>query len=53
MNYLLDVTVRTVALALAAGAAIGLLRLKSAAARHAVWTLVTAGMLVLNPAGVN
>jgi beta-lactamase regulating signal transducer with metallopeptidase domain len=44
MDYLLQAAVRSVVLATVAG--LGLWRVKSASIRHAVWTLVTAGMLV-------
>jgi len=47
MDILLNISVRVLALAFVAFAAIVIFRLKSAASRHAVWTLVTAGMLVL------
>jgi beta-lactamase regulating signal transducer with metallopeptidase domain len=43
MDHLLQAAVRSVLLA--AVAALGLWRVKSASIRHAVWTLVTAGML--------
>ena len=46
-GYLAGVVVRTLALAAVAGMSLLLLRVKSAAARHAVWTLVTLGMLLL------
>jgi TonB family protein len=45
--YLAGVTVRSLGLAAIAWAAMGFGRVKSPATRHAVWTAVTAGMLVL------
>src|ERR1700722_618419 len=45
--YLETLAVRSLALAAIALAAIYLLRVKSAAAQHAVWTAVVAGMLLL------
>jgi TonB family protein len=47
LSYLASVAVRSLILAVVTGAVILAFRIKSAAARHAVWTLVTAGMLVL------
>jgi len=50
--HLADVSLRSLVLAAAAWAAMGLLRVRSAAGRHAVWTLTTAAMLsmaVLGP----
>lgn len=50
MDHLLQAAVRSLPLAAAAG--LGLWRVKSASIRHAVWTLVTASMLmqlVLSP----
>src|ERR1017187_9473909 len=47
LPYLAGVTVRSLGLAAIAWAAMALFRVKSPAARHAVWTMVTAGMLVL------
>ncbi len=50
---LADVSLRSLGVAAAAWAAIGLLRIRGAAGRHAVWTLATAAMLpmaVLRPA---
>jgi beta-lactamase regulating signal transducer with metallopeptidase domain len=44
MDHLLQAAIRSVALAAVAG--LGLWRVKSASIRHAVWTLVTASMLV-------
>ena len=44
MDHLLQASVRS--LVLAAVAALGLWRVKSASTRHAVWTLVMASMLV-------
>jgi len=44
--FLAGVTARTAGLALLGLAAIVLLRMKTAAARHAVWTVVMAGMLL-------
>jgi len=49
--FLANLAARSLALAAAAAAAIWLLRLKSAAAQHAVWTTVTAGMLLVGAAG--
>lgn len=46
-GYLASVAVRSLGLAAAAGISLALLRVKSAAARHAVWTLVAMGMLLL------
>jgi len=46
VEFLVDVSVRSLPLAAAAWAAIGLLRVRSAAGRHAVWTLTTAAMLL-------
>ena len=48
LDYFLGLMTRTLVVAAVASAAIGLLRLKSAAARHAVWTVVMAGMLVVS-----
>ena len=47
LSYLAGVTVRSLGLAVIAWAAMVLVRVKSPAARHAVWTVVTAGMLAL------
>jgi hypothetical protein len=47
MGFLLTVSLRSLALAASAGAALIILRVKSPALRHAVWTLVTAGMLAI------
>jgi TonB family protein len=47
MDYLLAVTLRSLGVGALAGVAIGLLRLKSAAARHAVLSFATAGMLLI------
>ncbi len=47
MNTLLEISVRS--LAVAALAALGLRRVKSAAWKHAVWTMVTASMLLQIP----
>ena len=44
---LADATLRSLVLAAVAWVAIGLLRVRSAAGRHAVWTLVTAAMLLM------
>jgi len=49
MDHLLQVAVRS--LLLAAIAALSLCRVKSASIRHAVWTLVTASMLLQIPLG--
>jgi TonB family protein len=52
VEFLADVSLRSLGLAAAAFAAIGLLRIRSAAGRHAVWTLTAAAMLsmaVLRP----
>ena len=46
-EYLANVALRSLGLAVAAGIALWLLRVKSAAARHAVWTLVTTAMLLM------
>jgi GWxTD domain-containing protein len=46
LTCLLEISLRTLALAALAGAALSLGRVKSAAARHAVWTMVAAGMLI-------
>ena len=46
-EFLVDVSLRSLPLAAAAWAAIGLLRVRSAAGRHAVWTLMTAAMLLM------
>ena len=46
-EYLANAAIRSLGLAMAAGAALWLLRVRSAAARHGVWTLVTAAMLAL------
>jgi len=46
-SYLTGVTVRTLGLVVLAWAGIGLLRVKTAGARHAVWTVTAAGMLLL------
>ena len=51
MAFLANLAVRSLAVAAVAAAAIWLLRLKSAAAQHAVWTAVTAGMLLVGAAG--
>ena len=47
LYYLAGVAVRSLGLAALAWAAMVLVRVKSPAARHAVWTTATAGMLVL------
>ena len=47
LSYVAGVAVRTLALALVAWTAMLVCRVKSPAARHAVWTLVVAGMLSL------
>jgi TonB family protein len=45
--HLADVSLRSLCLAAAAGAAIRLLRVRSPAGRHAVWTLTAAAMLLM------
>jgi TonB family protein len=45
MDLLLSVSVRALIPAALAGAVLGIARVKGAAARHAVWSLVTMGML--------
>ena len=45
--HLASMAVRSLGLAAMAWMAIGIVRLKSPAARHAVWTLVVTGMLLL------
>ena len=47
LSYLAGVTVRSLGLVLVALVAIGVLRVSAAAARHAVWTVTLAGMLLL------
>jgi TonB family protein len=47
LGYLASVSVRSLVLFAIAAAAIAALRLKSAAAQHAVWTVVAGGMLLL------
>jgi TonB family protein len=47
MEFLIAISLRSLALAAAAWCALALLRVKSPSARHAVWTLVTAGMLAI------
>lgn len=47
VEFLVDLSLRSLGLAAAAWAAIGLLRIRSAAGRHAVWTLMTAAMLLM------
>jgi TonB family protein len=47
LGYLASVAVRSLILFTIAAAAIPLLRVKSAAARHAVWTVAAGGMLLL------
>jgi TonB family protein len=47
LSYLASVTARSLVLFLVAGAAVGIFRVKAAAARHALWTVVAAGMLTL------
>jgi TonB family protein len=47
LSYPVSVSVRSLCLAAAAFAAIYLLRVKAAAARHAIWSAVLAGMLLL------
>src|SRR5438270_9172648 len=47
LGYLASVSVRSLVLFAVAAAAIAAVRLKSAAARHAVWTVVAGGMLLL------
>jgi len=47
MDALIESAVRALLLALAAGALVRTLRITTAAGRHAVWTVVLAGMLVL------
>lgn len=51
LPYLASLTVRSLGLAAAALAAIFLFRMKTAAARHAVWTVVVLGMLLLAALG--
>ncbi len=45
--YLLEASFRAVLMAAGTGAVLGLLRIRSAAARHAAWTAVLAAMLLL------
>ena len=47
MGFLLAISLRSLALAATAGATLLIFRVRSAAARHAVWTLITAGMLAI------
>jgi TonB family protein len=47
MEFLIAISLRSLALAAAAWCALALLRVKSPAALHAAWTLVTAGMLAI------
>src|SRR5689334_1186358 len=47
LSYLVSVSVRSLCLAAAAGAGLKIFRLKAPAARHAVWTVVLAGMMLL------
>jgi beta-lactamase regulating signal transducer with metallopeptidase domain len=47
MGFLLAISLRSLALAATIGVLLAILRVRSAAARHAVWTLVTAGMLAI------
>jgi beta-lactamase regulating signal transducer with metallopeptidase domain len=47
MGFLLTVSLRSLLLAAAAGAALAIGRVKSPAVRHAVWTLVTISMLAI------
>jgi TonB family protein len=47
LGYLASVSVRSLVFFAAAAVAIAALRVKSAAAQHAVWTVVAGGMLVL------
>src|SRR5882672_8246210 len=47
LSHMAGVAVRSLGLAAVAAMAMLLFRVKSAAARHAVWTVVAAGMLVL------
>jgi TonB family protein len=47
MEFLIAISLRSLALAAAAWCALAVLRVKSPAALHAVWTLVTAGMLAI------
>jgi beta-lactamase regulating signal transducer with metallopeptidase domain len=49
--FLISLAVRSLALAAIALAAIYILRMQAAAARHAVWTAVVAGMLLLPAVG--
>jgi hypothetical protein len=47
LTHLLDVSIRSLALAIVAAAALGIMRQRSAAFTHAVWTAVLFGMLLL------
>jgi TonB family protein len=47
LSYLAGATLRSLCLLVLALAAIGILRVRTAAARHALWTSVVAGMLLL------
>jgi TonB family protein len=47
MGFLLAVSLRSLALALAAAVLLAIFRVKSPATRHAIWTVVAAGMLAL------
>jgi len=47
LGFLADTSVRALGLVVVAGIALAILRTRHAAARHAVWTAVLAGMLVL------
>ncbi len=51
LSFLASLTVRSLVLFAAAGAALFVCRVKSAAARHAVWTVVAGGMLALAALG--
>jgi len=46
-EYLASVALRSLALAAVAGGLLWMLRVKSAAVKHAVWTLVTAAMMLM------
>ena len=46
MEFLLNITIRSLLLAAVAAVGLWVFRVKAAPARHAVWTLVTAGMLL-------
>ncbi len=46
LSFLVNIAARSLGLALLAAAVMYLFRIRSAAARHAVWTVVAAGMLV-------